>query len=425
MFEHLDNRQPRLYSEADRAEVTRRVARRRRRRRYTRLSIGTLAVIGVIVAAITFIGTTTPSRSQVRVGAKAPAKTTTPAATTAPTPIIPAGTVPVEKPTGRLLFPETAFAAGPSTIYVVGAMGDPCDCYAMDRTVNNGRSFTRVSAPAKLRDETIGFETPTDGYAITISNPGYGDIAGAWLTNNGARSWRAVKFDGRVGIVAVATTASALYLITTQCKGNGTCQCTHGCNLVRIRAGTTTATATRLPSTTSKQPYRSGTIGLAASGNNIWIFDTVTRRALTSTDGGGSFEPLALSLTGSGCHYSASSPTVLWSQCDDVEYRSDNGGRVFTRIRSAPHTYAWEPINATTIYTAAEAQPYSTIVLRQSTNAGQSFATVPPPTTQQYCDFTFSTISTGIALCYGGPHAGAAVFATHQGGRAWTSGAQP
>jgi photosystem II stability/assembly factor-like uncharacterized protein len=116
---------------------------------------------------------------------------------------------------------------------------------------------------------------------------------------------------------------------------------------------------------------------------------------------------------------------VLWSQCDHAEYRSDNGGRVFTPIRSALDTYAWEPINATTIYSAAEAQPYSTIVLRRSTDAGRTFTTLPPPTSEQYCDFTFTTVSTGIALCSGDPHAGVAVFATRHSGQSWTPGAQP
>lgn len=346
----------------------------------------------------------------------------------------------VVRESGLLFSPDVAVVAGPSTIYIAGPAQGCSDHYlsghlGLDRTTDDGRHFTRVALPLDVDDVgTIGFASPSRGYAVGESSHPYspGGIAVipniAWITVDGATSWKPIRLPAGTGILTMTASATETYIVTDKCNPRGLCICPKRCGLIRIPAGATSGITSTLPAA-APGPTRNQTtsdFALAATANNLWIFDTISHRVLTSSDNGKTFETFPLASALNGCAYHASTSLVLWADCAR-EYRSVNAGRSFAPLPAQTGVQYWDPVDATTAYIVTRSEEMGSGSLHRSSDGGQTFTNLGVPTPDSVCYPTFSTATAGLALCElpAGTTDLDGVIGTTDGGQTWSAPAQP
>jgi photosystem II stability/assembly factor-like uncharacterized protein len=346
----------------------------------------------------------------------------------------------VKRESGLLFSPDTAIVAGPSTIYIAGpAQGcsnrSLSGYLGLDRTTDDGRHFTRITLPLDVNPgPTIGFASPTRGYAIgETSHPyspeGIAVIPNvAWITLDGAASWKPIQLPPRTGILTMTASVTETYIVTDRCNQQGICICPQRCGLIRVPAGATSGTTTTLPVTAPGPTAQEATsdLSLAANGNDLWIFDTISHRVLASTDTGRTFRTSPLAPALNACTYRASTPRVLWADCGR-EYRSVDGGRAFATLPAPAGVQYWDPVDSTTAYIVTRSQAMGSGSLHRSTDGGRTFTNLRVPTPNSVCYPSFSTATAGLALCElpEGMTTLDGVIGTTDGGQTWSPPAQP
>lgn len=220
---------------------------------------------------------------------------------------------------------------------------DGRSCYALERSNDGGRTFTRVNAPPVTFGRTnqsgplyeLNFANENDGLAVVqIAN----SQTALYATFNGGVSWQrdVIRPDQRVN--TVASTSTAFYAVTSACPNPKT-SCANG-QLDSSPVTSSHWTAHFLPiglKDVSALP------NIAVFGNDVWLTTQEqvgpgTAFLATSYDGGQTFvirsKPLLSSVV--ACGLAATSSVTLWAQCDQGMMAGDI---VFSRDGGATWTY--------------------------------------------------------------------------------------
>lgn len=211
-------------------------------------------------------------------------------------------------------------------------------CYALERSDDGGRTFTRVNAPpiSFKRDNQSGtlneldFANVNDGLAVVQTMA----TSSLWVTFNGGDSWRRDVITPNQLINSVASTSTTFYAVTSRCAGGANRSC--GSDQLDSSPATSTLwSAHALPLT---REHDAGLPALAAYGDDVWLTTQEQAKPFrsllaTSYDGGKTFavrsQPLLNSVA--GCSLSATSSVTLWAQCDqgmmtgDIVFSHDGG----------------------------------------------------------------------------------------------------
>jgi hypothetical protein len=231
-------------------------------------------------------------------------------------------------------FALKAFAAvSPGDLWVLGlARCHAVRCWAVMRTRDGGRSFTRVSAPP-FRTEgvvpSLQFADERSGFAFI---PGFDGVL--YATHDGGKSWHPQALGD---LLAFTTAGGTAYAVTGRCTRDG---CTRY-RLERAPASSTAWTAAALPFTPD-----SGLVSLAARGSKVWLLSSAVGaqphdRVARSGDAGHTFTvgpgPCYSDLGGA---LSPAPPGVVWAVCPTGmmagAFRSTDGGATFTQLRTRP-----------------------------------------------------------------------------------------
>jgi photosystem II stability/assembly factor-like uncharacterized protein len=288
----------------------------------------------------------------------------------------------------------------------------------IERSVDGGRSFTRVAAPRGVPTEgtnpTLRFADARNGFVWVPF--GRGDF---WSTHDGGATWRRLRSPD---VVAFTAAGGKAYAVTARCT-------TQTCSGYRFAHGPVSASRWR----ESPLPFvpDGPVIDLAARGRNIWLLGTprATRYQhdvlARSTDGGGRFVirngPCA---PGLGGDLEPSSARVVWAVCATGMMagasRSTDGGVTFKPLRTPPLVNAARLAPASD-RTAVLAANGASRPLYRTTDGGATWRPNRLPGKDDvWYDVVFTDPHTGDALVQVGARA-TAIWRTTDGGTTWST----
>lgn len=289
-------------------------------------------------------------------------------------------------------------------------------CYAIERTADGGRTFTRLPAPKGLPTEgtnpTLRFANARDGFIWVPS-----DWGAFWSSHDGGASWRQLAAPA---IVAFTTAGGNAYAVVAHCTPTG-------CSGYLFAQGPVAATRwSKVPLPfTPEGPV----LDLTASGHDVWLLGTPHAGAsqhdllARSRNGGRTF---ALGpgpcFPGLGGALRPSSPHVVWAVCPTGMMagaaRSTNGGITFTPLHTPPLINAAELAPASDDTAILAGNGVGRPIYR-TTDGGASWQPVARPGKDDYWyDVTFTGDRVGEALVeIGGRNA--AVWRTTDAGSSW------
>jgi len=190
-------------------------------------------------------------------------------------------------------------------------------CFTLQRTSDNGATFTTGSLPAvavavvngsllgDIRD--VIFASQDDGFILQGSGP----VTTLKVTVDGAKTWHSERIAPNVSIVDFTTTHHELYAVIAHCAANGRC------TDYRIARSPLTANHWTF---TPLATWPSGMgVGLGAYGSHVWLTQQTHATVLVyaSDDQGRTFTRSSAPMLGSvyACSITAKSTIVLWAEC--------------------------------------------------------------------------------------------------------------
>jgi photosystem II stability/assembly factor-like uncharacterized protein len=297
----------------------------------------------------------------------------------------------------------------------------PCSggrCYAIERTADGGRSFTRVAAPRGLPTEgttpTLRFADARDGFVRVPFSWG-----AFWSTHDGGATWQRLRSPN---VVAFTTAGRNVYAVTARCT-------TQTCSGYHFAHGPASAARWR----ESPLPFvpDGPVIDVAVRGRTIWLLGTRARMRLPyhdvlarSTDGGRTFVTGDGPCTpGLGGDLEPSSARVVWAVCPT--------GMMAGASRSTDGGVTFKPLQTPSLVNAARLAPASdqTAVLAangagrplyRTTDGGATWRPLRLPGNDTvWNDVVFTDARTGTALVQIGERS-AAIWRTTDGGATWS-----
>jgi len=232
--------------------------------------------------------------------------------------------------------PVSFTAVSDSDYWLLGTI--PCragSCYAILRTTDGGRSFTRVPAPGLRAGRgvvpTLRFADRRDGFAF-VAGPG----GALYATHDGGTTWRRLALGN---VLAFATAGGNAYVVTARCS-------LQACTGYRFRRSPVSANVW----SEAAMPFASdgSALDLAAHGSSVWLLGTPAGEGrwrsdelARSTDGGRTFVTSPGPCTpGLGGDLAPTSAGVVWAVCPTgmmaAAWRSTDGGRTFARLTTPP-----------------------------------------------------------------------------------------
>jgi hypothetical protein len=217
-----------------------------------------------------------------------------------------------------------------SVIYVVDTTKcDHAPCVELQRTDNDGTTFTKLSLPPISKYQNNPTGTLDDLLVFANDEVGFALEGRVWRTRlyatyDGGHSWRRVSLPRGVDIMSVAATSTRLYVVTMDCtkEANGNWGC-RNYNLIRTSLRPHGWSSTPIP--VGRHP-QDATVGpVSAFANRLWMtrmaFPKSTREAaetlLLSSDGGRVLNTSPETALGyvNGCGLTAMSEVDLWAEC--------------------------------------------------------------------------------------------------------------
>jgi len=323
------------------------------------------------------------------------------------------------RPLPARFVPVALSALDDRDFFLLGTL--PCSagrCYAIERTADGGRNFTRVPAPRGL---------PTEGTAPTLRFADAGDgfvwVPFEWgafySTHDGGATWRHISSPG---VVSFTTTNDESYAVVARCTRKA-------CSGYRFARGPVSATRW----TESPLPFipDGPIIDLAARGKEVWLLGTPGGKGFPrhdmltrSTDGGRTFVTGdGPCVPGLGGDLVPSSARVVWAVCPTGmmagAWRSTDGGVTFAPLRTPPLVNAARLAPASD-QTAVLAANGAGRPLYRTTNGGATWRPLRPPGKDDvWYEVVFTDARVGDALVQIGARA-AAVWRTTDGGATWS-----
>jgi photosystem II stability/assembly factor-like uncharacterized protein len=305
-------------------------------------------------------------------------------------------------------------------------------CFRLERSNDGGRVFSLVKAPpiSPGRGSPTGnlvelvFANPNDGYALERVSI---ERTALYATFDGGRSWRREEIRRDQRIEWMTSTPIAFYAVSGTCPDLKKSCGSWGLN--RSRASASEWTGRSLPfSTRGMEPPQ-----VAAYGSNVWITgqqQVAPYHALlaTSHDNGRTFSvslrPALSSVN--GCGLDATSPSVVWAQCDqgnmagDIPLSRDGGVHWITVSKNLTGNFAWgifDPVSQSVAYFVNGWHPgrlYRIVVHDEKTEA------IGRPPYPELASMVFTNASLGLALSQQlGPSGAQVLYRTSDGGAAW------
>jgi hypothetical protein len=260
-------------------------------------------------------------------------------------------------------------------------------CLALVRTLNGGRSFTRVPVPTLA-------DVAGNGVAqVRFADPRHGYLGGTrfWSTSDGGHHWRVVNLGGAVGSVAVG---GGFVYVTVSNPTRGF--------LMRSPIGRDDWTVLAEGS-----PYFEG----VTVDNGVVLTDREVnaggeQQILVSHDQGATFTASQPPLFETSCDPEEPAPDVVWMLCRggmmDGLYRSTDGGFTFSpppglTVGSQNSSGVW-PGSTTLGAASATTAVLGGQQLFRTTNGGSIFKRVPLPVAAGGWDVAFMNDRQGLAL---------------------------
>lgn len=322
------------------------------------------------------------------------------------------------RPLPNRFVPVSLSAVDDRSFFLLGTL--PCTagrCYAIERTVDGGWSFTRTPAPAGLPKEgttpTIRFANDRDGFIWVPF--GWGDF---WSTHDGGASWRRLASPD---VVSITTSDRQVYAVVARCTPQ---QCS-GYRFARGRATAVRWKESRLPFAPDGP-----VLSLAARGQRIWLLASPRGRVAPhdvlarSTDGGRTFVagagPCFADLGG---RLEASSMRVVWATCATGmmagAFRSTDGGATFVPLHTPPLVNSAELAPASDRIAVLAANGAGRPLYR-TIDGGATWRPLAPVGKDDYWyEVAFTGPRVGNALVQVGARA-AALWRTTDGGATWS-----
>ena len=288
----------------------------------------------------------------------------------------------------------------------------PC-CFSILRTIDGGRSFVRLPAPALPAEgavPTLRFADRRDGFAFV---PGVGGVL--YVTHDGARTWRRLALGT---VLAFATGGGNAYAVTARCS-------LQRCTRYRFERSPVSADAW----TARPPPFvPDGTIvGLAAHGSHLWLLGSRACDDLLgrSSDGGRTFVTgPGPCVAGLGGELSPTSASVVWAVCPTGMLagarRSTDGGLTFRRVPT-PQLANSAVLAPASRDTAVLARNGARSRLLRTTDGGATWRAARTPgrvVFVAWIGFTDARVGAALVQTTSGAHV---LWRTRDGGARWSA----
>ena len=307
---------------------------------------------------------------------------------------------------------------GSSTIYVVSTnvkfeSNNPtvCGyqaCFNMERTSDNGASFTTVRLPriSFVNGSQLGnlsrvvFATTTTGYLIL----GGGSRATLEVTIDGAMTWHSHVIASDASLLNFAVSHGELYAVVATCTKSGVCS--------DYRLARSPLSADRWTfSTLAKWPSGMG-VGMGAFGADVWLTQQTPSTVVVyiSHNQGRTFTRSTAPTLASvyACTLTATSKFTVWAECPTGMavsfFYSGDGGLHWGTIRvgqfSGTGGGAFDPVSSTVGYLDyGFANSSGSENMYRITHEGRSITAVGTLSCNEVTGLVFTDVTQGLAAC--------------------------
>jgi photosystem II stability/assembly factor-like uncharacterized protein len=322
------------------------------------------------------------------------------------------------QPLPAAFVPSALSALDDRDFFLLGTL--PCSagrCYAIERTADAGRNFTRMRAPRGLPSEgtspTLRFADARDGFVWVPF-----DWGALYATHDGGATWRRMTSPA---LVAFTTTDGTAYAVEARCTPSAC----NGYRFARAPVSSGRWSKSPLPFTPDGP-----VMDIAARGRDVWLLGTPRGRfarhdvLARSTDGGRTFSTMpGPCFPGLGGDLEPSSPRVVWAVCPTGMMagaaRSTDGGATFVPLQAPPLVNAAR-LSPSSDETAVLAANGAGRPLYRTSDGGRSWRpTATSGRDEVWSDVAFTDARVGEALVQVGARA-VAVWRTTDGGASWS-----
>ena len=312
--------------------------------------------------------------------------------------------------------------------WVLGSAGCGADtCPVIVRTLDGGRTWTRIAAPDASLDYPGNLQAGSGISELRFADPldGWAFGPGLWATHDGGLTWKQLTIPGLPGGAVAALEASAGGVQVVAYDGNTT---------FRIASSPVSSEAWLLSAL--KVPVGAGPVPevqLVLQGQAGWVLENnrvVTGGARLVNGTWQAWQPPCLDVLGPAT-LAAANAQVVTAVCDVGQwatpqgehlYRSTNGGQTFAETGPKLPVEGISAVAApttSTIVVAATVPSTNAVEVIASRDGGLTWTSVliPGPVQVRYLGFT--TATQGV-LITSDPGSRTQLFMTRDGGHTWT-----
>jgi hypothetical protein len=312
--------------------------------------------------------------------------------------------------------------------WVLGSAGCGANtCPVIVRTLDGGRSWTRIAAPATSLDYAGDYQAGSGVSGLRFADPldGWAYGPGLWATHDGGKTWKQLTILGLPGGAVAALEASAGAVQVVAYDGNTT---------FRIASSPVASDALRVSTLTV--PVGAGPVPevqLVLQGQAGWVLENdrvVTAGARLVGGTWQTWQPPCLDVLGPAtlaaanarelnavCEFGVWGPAPSGRQGDHL-YRSSDGGQTF--VETGPQLAVSGPIAAPSASTIVAGGGQSQVVLSVDGGLTWNAASLPAQSTSFYVRYLGFTTATQGVLIASDLGSRTQLLMTRDGGRTWT-----
>ena len=300
-------------------------------------------------------------------------------------------------------------------------------CPIIVRTLDGGRTWTRIAAPATSLDYAGDYQAGSGVSGLRFADPldGWAYGPGLWATHNGGKTWKQLTIPGLPNGAVAALEASAGAVQVVAYDGNTT---------FRIASSPVVSDALRV--STLSVPVGAGPVPevqLVLQGQAGWVLENdrvVTAGARLVGGTWEAWQPPCLDALGPATLAAANARELnavcefgVWGPAPGDQqgqhlYRSSDGGQTF--VETGPQLAVSGPIAAPSASTIVAGGDGSQVVISVDGGLTWSAASFPAQSTSFYVRYLGFTTATQGVLIASDPGSRTHVLMTRDVGRTWT-----